>query len=67
MWQRYCDPGDRHRALRMEKDDLGYVWLVAGEGGRRVWLADQDYSRAGIDPARAPEFFAGNINFFLRT
>lgn len=40
MWERYCDPADRHVALRMETDDLGYVWLVAGEGGRRVWLAE---------------------------
>ena len=30
MWQRYCDPGERHLALRTEADELGYVWLVAG-------------------------------------
>ena len=40
MWQEYCDPSDRDVALRMETDDLGYVWLVTGGGHERVWLAE---------------------------
>lgn len=27
----------------------------------------EDYSRTGIEPAGAPAFFAGNVNFLLRT
>lgn len=38
MWERFCDPGDRDAALRMVPDDLGYVWLTAGD--RRIWLAE---------------------------
>lgn len=38
MWERFCDPADRDVALRMVPDDLGYVWLVAGD--RRIWLAE---------------------------
>lgn len=38
MWRSFCDPGDRDLALRMVPDDLGYVWLVAGD--RRIWLAE---------------------------
>ncbi|HET6964238.1 MAG TPA: hypothetical protein VFH58_05655 [Acidimicrobiales bacterium] len=40
MWEEYCDPADRDVVLRMQRDDLGYVWLVAGDGGPRVWLAE---------------------------
>jgi predicted TIM-barrel fold metal-dependent hydrolase len=38
MWSTYCDPADRDLALRMESDDLGYVWVV--HGGRRLLLAE---------------------------
>lgn len=38
MWASFCDPADRDLALRMVPDDLGYVWLVAGD--RRIWLAE---------------------------
>jgi predicted TIM-barrel fold metal-dependent hydrolase len=38
MWGSYCDPADRDLALRMETDDLGYVWVV--HGGRRLLLAE---------------------------
>ena len=38
MWRSFCDPADRDVALRMVPDDLGYVWLVAGD--RRIWLAE---------------------------
>ena len=45
MWQEYCDPKDRNRVLRMETDDLGYVWLVSGEGGERLTLAEPHQPR----------------------
>ena len=38
MWSTYCDPGDRHLALQMMKDELGYVWLT--HQGRRLLLAE---------------------------
>jgi predicted TIM-barrel fold metal-dependent hydrolase len=38
MWQAYCDPADRDGALRMETDDLGYVWVV--QGSQRLSLAE---------------------------
>lgn len=38
MWREYCDPADRDAALRMETDDLGYVWLV--HGSQRLSLAE---------------------------
>ena len=38
MWRDYCDPADRDVALRMETDDLGYVWVV--HGSRRLSLAE---------------------------
>src|SRR5262245_24094195 len=31
LWARYCDPGDRHHALRLEEDDLGHTWLLWGD------------------------------------
>ena len=40
MWQQYCQPGERDRVLRMETDELGYVWLVSGADGRRLTLAE---------------------------
>lgn len=36
MWQEYVDPTDRDVALHMEKDDLGYTWLMFGD--RRLSL-----------------------------
>jgi len=36
MWQEYVDPADRDVALHMEKDDLGYTWLMFGD--RRLSL-----------------------------
>jgi predicted TIM-barrel fold metal-dependent hydrolase len=38
VWARYADPADRHRALRMEDDDLGYTWLMWGD--RRITMAE---------------------------
>jgi predicted TIM-barrel fold metal-dependent hydrolase len=40
MWQQYCRPAERDRVLRMETDELGYVWLVSGADGRRLTLAE---------------------------
>jgi predicted TIM-barrel fold metal-dependent hydrolase len=40
MWQQFCSPGERDRVLRMETDELGYVWLVSGADGRRLTLAE---------------------------
>jgi predicted TIM-barrel fold metal-dependent hydrolase len=34
MWADHMDPAERHRALRIVDDDLGYPWLVHGE--RRI-------------------------------
>lgn len=31
LWSRYCDPGDRHHALRLAEDDQGYTWLTWGD------------------------------------
>jgi predicted TIM-barrel fold metal-dependent hydrolase len=36
MWRDYVDPVDRDVALHMEKDDLGYTWLMFGD--RRLSL-----------------------------
>jgi predicted TIM-barrel fold metal-dependent hydrolase len=38
LWRNYCDPSDRDVALRMETDDLGYVWVV--HGSQRLSLAE---------------------------
>ncbi len=38
MWAQHCDPADRDVALRMVKDDQGYVWVVSGD--RRLLLAE---------------------------
>lgn len=38
MWRTYCDPVDRDEALRMESDDLGYVWVMHGD--TRLSLAE---------------------------
>jgi len=38
MWSQHCDPADQDVALRMENDDLGYVWVVSGD--RRLMLAE---------------------------
>ena len=43
LWEEYCDPADRDVALRMVPDELGYVWLLAGD--RRVWLAEPHQPR----------------------
>jgi predicted TIM-barrel fold metal-dependent hydrolase len=31
LWQRYADPADRHRALRLADDELGWTWLTHGD------------------------------------
>ena len=38
VWTEYTDPADRHRALRMENDELGYTWLRWGD--RRITMAE---------------------------
>jgi predicted TIM-barrel fold metal-dependent hydrolase len=38
MWSAYVDPDDRDVALRMERDELGYTWLMFGD--RRLSLAE---------------------------
>lgn len=43
LWESYCDPADRDVALRMVPDELGYVWLLAGD--RRVSLAEPHQPR----------------------
>ena len=39
MWREHADPKDRHLALTMEADDLGYWWIVSNEIERRVYQA----------------------------
>lgn len=38
LWARYADPAERHRALRMEEDDLGYTWLRWGD--KRITMGE---------------------------
>ncbi|HVM41626.1 MAG TPA: hypothetical protein VM618_12700, partial [Acidimicrobiia bacterium] len=39
LWERYADPGDRDRALRIVDDDLGHPWLVDASG-RKLHLVE---------------------------
>ena len=39
LWADHLPVGRRHLALRMEDDELGYVWLTAPDG-RRIHLAE---------------------------
>jgi predicted TIM-barrel fold metal-dependent hydrolase len=39
LWADHLPVGRRHLALRMEEDELGYVWLTAPDG-RRIHLAE---------------------------
>lgn len=39
LWERYADPGDRDRVLRIVDDDLGHPWLV-DRSGRRIHLVE---------------------------
>lgn len=38
MWQEHCDPGLRELALEVERDELGYPWLVSRATNRRIFL-----------------------------
>lgn len=37
LWSRYCDPSERHLALRLAEDELGHTWLQRGD--ERIGLA----------------------------
>lgn len=38
MWEDYCEPRDRHFALEVEKDDLGYPWVISRATNQRVYI-----------------------------
>lgn len=38
MWQDHCDPQDRHLALEVEKDSLGYPWVISRALGCRTYI-----------------------------
>ncbi len=44
MWETHVDPADRDVALRMVKDDDGYVWLMFGD--QQITLAEPHYPGA---------------------
>ena len=38
MWSEYAEPSKRHRALRIEDDELGHAWLMLDD--RRIHVAE---------------------------
>src|SRR5262249_34723208 len=56
-WATYADPADRHRALRLADDELGYPWLMHGD--RQLSLAEPhvpgDVDRVGEHRRRRRE------------
>jgi predicted TIM-barrel fold metal-dependent hydrolase len=38
MWQDHCDPQDRHLALEVEKDSLGYPWVISRALGCKTYI-----------------------------
>jgi predicted TIM-barrel fold metal-dependent hydrolase len=41
LWRQYVDPAQRHLALTIEDDELGYAWLT--QAGRRIALVEMHH------------------------